>query len=430
MSAPAPPPIVYTGPSLPAREVAEALPGAEVRGPIRRWDLYRAREAGGTVFVILDGVFLQQEAVSPREILDVLADGGLVVGASSMGALRAAECWPAGMIGVGTIYRLFRRGRLTSDDEVAVTFAPDGDHGLLSVPLINVRYAASRAVRQGWMEREEARRLVRVAEETFYAERDWMALLARAGVAGPKELAARLAACDLKRMDGRRALFRVARWLAAEPGIAARPRLHDAPFEPRDGTRERSHDPLDGADPEEVRRGLAAWHLRSGRAMSYLLAVAAARPELKLGERLRARAALGAVVEELRRERGTAGAAAQQAALFELWVELSARQDEFAAGLWAELSIRGELDAEVMRWRAVREAAAAARRLGLRPRDRDRYVAEMQIANWHGFPSWRELRSAVRRTSVPWLLLIECRDELALAKRFRETLFNPAPFRP
>jgi len=68
--------------------------------------------------VIIDGVFHQEPAVPPREILDVLEDGAVIVGASSMGALRAAECWPAGMRGVGTIYRLYRRGALKSDDEV------------------------------------------------------------------------------------------------------------------------------------------------------------------------------------------------------------------------------------------------------------------------------------------------------------------------
>lgn len=432
MASPPTPPIVYTGPSVSHREAAEALPGADLRNPIRRWDLYRDRERGGSVFVILDGVFFQQEAVSPREILDVIADGGLVVGASSMGAMRAAECWPAGMAGVGTIYRLFRRGRLLSDDEVAVTFSPDGEHRSLSVPLVNVRHAASRAVRQGWLDRDSASRLVRVAEETFYAERDWPELLARSGL--PASLEPRLAACDLKRTDGLRALRRVSRWLAADPGLAGRPRLRDAPFEPRDRTRERGCEILDGVDLEEVRHGLARWHLLSGRGTRHLLAVAAAHPELRLEERLRKKAAAGSLVEELQREPRhgrTAGAAALQMALFELWVDLAADlpagESELAEGLWTELALSGDLDAEILRWRAVREAAAMARRLGLSARGRDRYLAEMEIANAHGFSSWRELRKAVRGTSCPWPRFVECRNELALAKRMRERLFNPPP---
>lgn len=412
---------------MPHREAAEALPGADLRGPARRWELYRDRENGGSVFVLLDGVFFQHDAISPREVLDVMADGGLVVGASSMGAMRAAECWPAGMIGVGTIYRLFRRGVLTSDDEVAMVFSPDGEGRALSVPLVNVRYAASRAVRRGWMEREPAHRLVRAAEETFYAERDWPALLARAGL--PGSLETRLASCDLKKMDGLRALRKVARWLAASPELADRPRRLETPFKPRDGVRERGHDALGDADPDEVRRGLARWLLLSGRGRRHLLAVAAARPELRLEERLRSRGALGSLVAELRqgpRSRGIAGAAVLQMVLFDLWVDLATEESGFAEGVWAELTLAGELDAEILRFRAFRDGVEMARRLGLTARDRDRYLAQMEIANAHSFPSWRDLRDAVQRTRCPWSLLVELRSEMALAKRLRDRLFNPS----
>jgi hypothetical protein len=115
--------------------------------PIRRGDLYRDRLLGFRVFVILDGVFGQELAVSPREAIDVARDGAVVVGACSMGAIRAAECWPAGVEGVGAVYRLFRRGALTSDAEVAVAFSPEPPYRPVSVPLVNVRYALSRCLR-------------------------------------------------------------------------------------------------------------------------------------------------------------------------------------------------------------------------------------------------------------------------------------------
>ena len=41
-----------------------------------------------------------------------------------MGALRAAELAPFGMIGVGAIFEAFRDGVLEADDEVAVRHAP------------------------------------------------------------------------------------------------------------------------------------------------------------------------------------------------------------------------------------------------------------------------------------------------------------------
>ena len=48
-----------------------------------------------------------------------MAAGTQVFGAASMGALRAAELAPFGMIGVGAIFAAYRDGRLTGDDEVA-----------------------------------------------------------------------------------------------------------------------------------------------------------------------------------------------------------------------------------------------------------------------------------------------------------------------
>src|SRR5688572_32760283 len=50
--------------------------------------------------------------------------GVRVFGAASMGALRAAELQPFGMIGVGQVFQAYRRGHLTDDDEVAVAHGP------------------------------------------------------------------------------------------------------------------------------------------------------------------------------------------------------------------------------------------------------------------------------------------------------------------
>lgn len=412
-------PIVYVGPSVSSEEAKAALPGSHPQLPIRRGDLYLAREAGAAVFVILDGVFFQDDAVSPREIIDVLEDGALIVGASSMGALRAAECWPAGMLGVGSIYRLFRRGSLTSDDEVAVAFSAEL-HKLLSVPLVNVRHAAARACRQGWLERGAAAALVRAAEETFYLERTWPGILARAGL--PAGLQPRLAAFDLKKADALRALRRVAGWLAADPGLGVRPRRQDLPFRSSDETRERDTDVLAGLDPEAARRGLARWLLLSGRGTRLLPNMALAIPELRFWERLERKTEIAAVLGFGQASFNSALAVGM--AKFDIWLELVERQESFAETLWGELSLSGDLDAEILRWQAVRKAAETARRRGLTVRARDLYLAEAEIASAHGF-SWQELRQAVRHTDGLWDEIVDCRDELALAKRLREELFSP-----
>jgi hypothetical protein len=235
-------PLVYVGPTASAEAIQRAYPGCIVRPPIRRGDLYRDRMLRGAVFLILDGVFFQDEAISPREVLDVIADGALVAGAASMGALRAAECWPAGMRGVGAIYRLFRSGVLDSDDEVAVAFSERPGGASSSVALINVRYAVRQAQRSGVLDSGEARRIVSAARGLFYADRYWPLILRAAGLADRAPLATALAAHDLKARDAARALEQMKRWLREEPSLLDRPRVTRQGFTPSEERREREHD--------------------------------------------------------------------------------------------------------------------------------------------------------------------------------------------
>ena len=86
------------------------------------------REAASRRIAIIDGYFERMAAVWHKEILLALERGIAVWGAASMGALRAAELAPFGMIGVGAIYRAFARGALDADDEVAVAHLP-AEHG-------------------------------------------------------------------------------------------------------------------------------------------------------------------------------------------------------------------------------------------------------------------------------------------------------------
>jgi len=160
-------PVVYLGPSLP-RDEAEGLVAAEFRPPIRRGDL---GEVGpGRPVLIVDGEFDQSFPVSPKEILARLDAGETVIGAASMGALRAAELWPMGMIGVGRIYEAYRSGAIEGDDEVALAFCPIGG-GPLTVPLVHVRFWLDRAAAEGRIGPIDRRRLLRRAQQVFYAER-------------------------------------------------------------------------------------------------------------------------------------------------------------------------------------------------------------------------------------------------------------------
>ena len=158
------PPIVFIGPTAPRQDVLSALPDALVAPPCRRGDLYRYRILKHSIFLIIDGVFGGSLAVPPREVIDVIKDGAVVIGASSMGALRAADCFPAGAVGIGIVYRLYRRRAISSEDEVAVTFREDRPYPSLTEPLINIRVALRRAVNLGLMTAADGVSIVAAAE--------------------------------------------------------------------------------------------------------------------------------------------------------------------------------------------------------------------------------------------------------------------------
>jgi hypothetical protein len=125
--------VVFLGPSLPAGQAQELLPGAIFLPPARQGDIYcAARDRRPTAIGLIDGVFATAPAVWHREILWAMAEARIAVfGGASMGALRAAELDTFGMVGVGKIYDSYRSGRYApfaepfeDDDEVAVYHAP------------------------------------------------------------------------------------------------------------------------------------------------------------------------------------------------------------------------------------------------------------------------------------------------------------------
>ena len=89
---------VFLGPSL-DRETARGILPANYYPPVRLGDVYRLLATGIQMVVIIDGLFYASTPVWQRELLAGLDFGITVVGASSMGALRAAELAPYGMIG-------------------------------------------------------------------------------------------------------------------------------------------------------------------------------------------------------------------------------------------------------------------------------------------------------------------------------------------
>jgi hypothetical protein len=97
--------VAFLGPSLPAAEALRIVPEVDIWPPICQGDLTTVVERlRPRAVLIVDGAFSQSLSVWHKEILHALHLGIRVVGASSTGALRAAELDRFGMEGVGEIY--------------------------------------------------------------------------------------------------------------------------------------------------------------------------------------------------------------------------------------------------------------------------------------------------------------------------------------
>ena len=167
--------IIYLGPSLPQAEAEKILPpesGVLYLPPIRRGDLSRAVAAGPRIIGIIDGLFFENAAVGHREVLSAIRAGITVVGASSMGALRAAELAPFGMVGIGEVYRRYKDGLIESDDEVALICDPVTNIAL-SEALINIRITLERAQQESIIDMSETSEILAFSKERYYPDRTW-----------------------------------------------------------------------------------------------------------------------------------------------------------------------------------------------------------------------------------------------------------------
>lgn len=217
---------VFAGPTIPHGRVRELLPSAVLHGPIRHLSLLELPLTPGDTVAVIDGAFLQLPAIRHKELLHVLENGVQVWGASSMGALRAAELEAYGMRGVGLVQRLLALGLLERDDEVAVAHAPaEADYRPLSMALVSIRVLARRARRHGLLARATEAQIVAAASGLAFPRRRPEAVVEvalDAGANGPEcatflELA-RDPSQDIKRQDAELLL----RTLQAELPVAHR----------------------------------------------------------------------------------------------------------------------------------------------------------------------------------------------------------------
>jgi TfuA protein len=200
--------VIFAGPSISHGRLKETT-RAYVVPPIRRGDL--ARFSDYDVFVIIDGEFGQSLAVSPKEILSLLDRGKVVIGSSSMGALRASELDRYGMIGVGWVYEHFASATVRRDDDVALAYSPL-DLVPITIPTVDVEYWVTVVAKQIRVSAQEKTTILRVARRIFYAERTKARLMPELEKAIGSNRLEHLLSCtsgvipDIKYVDARRAV--------------------------------------------------------------------------------------------------------------------------------------------------------------------------------------------------------------------------------
>ena len=170
------PPIpVFAGPSLPTA-LRPAGP-FDWRPPARAGDVLALLDRPPARLCLIDGLFDSCPAPWHKELLLLMSEGTLIFGAASMGALRAAELHPFGMIGVGAIFRAYRDGRLHGDDEVALIHATARlGWAPLTVPMIEVRATLIAACRARLIDVAAGRGVRNLVRDIHYDRRDWPAM--------------------------------------------------------------------------------------------------------------------------------------------------------------------------------------------------------------------------------------------------------------
>ena len=163
--------VIFAGPSL-AGERPDRSGEIDFRPPAIFGDIEGAVNDGANVIGIVDGRFQQVQSVWHKEILSALAGGVQVLGAASMGALRAAECKAFGMIPIGKIARAYAEGRLWDDADVALVHEGISDqYRAITEPMVNVQATAERLVALGFITIADCAQLVHFAAAIHFSDR-------------------------------------------------------------------------------------------------------------------------------------------------------------------------------------------------------------------------------------------------------------------
>jgi hypothetical protein len=171
--------VVFVGPSLDP-EKARTILEADYRPPAKKGDLIKlimSLDEKETVVGLIDGYFLLDYPPTPIEVYQLIVrPNTVVIGSSSIGALRAVELEKFGMIGIGKIFQLFKLGKLDADDEVAVTFSQDS-YRLQSEAMVDIRYNLYLSLKRGFVDKETKDAIAKVAKSIYFPFRTYQNII-------------------------------------------------------------------------------------------------------------------------------------------------------------------------------------------------------------------------------------------------------------
>jgi hypothetical protein len=154
-------PIIFLGPSL-SHDKARKIFEADFRGPAKKGDLLRLSSIvdDTTIVGLVDALFLQDYPPSPIEVYQLMLNKNIILlGAASLGALRAVELEKFGMIGIGK-----------------VTFV-EGEHHLQSEAMIDIRFNLFLAYRRGIINDMTKKTIAKIAKRIYFPYRNYTDIL-------------------------------------------------------------------------------------------------------------------------------------------------------------------------------------------------------------------------------------------------------------
>lgn len=161
---------LFGGPSLRLCRFLLKEPCIELHPPAQRHSFLSVPASTKDIFLLVDGYYGSVPAISHYEIIEIMSRGNLVFGCSSMGALRAAELFNVGMIGIGYVFAMYKEALLTGDDEVAIMHDPV-DWTPVSCALVNIRFACEHLVNKDLIKYDQACEMIRLIQRVPFFER-------------------------------------------------------------------------------------------------------------------------------------------------------------------------------------------------------------------------------------------------------------------